>query len=102
MYPCAATSIYIKNRSTATIRDLFSSKEPLSDLREIMWVTTCRVPLITPSFNFRSLLAIPINEGEKKKKKKWALLRKMLGILLNDFQSSRSILYSDPSLGASR
>lgn len=55
-----ATSIYIKNRSAATIRDLFSSKEPLSDLREIMWVTTCRVPL-TPSFNFPSLLATLIN-----------------------------------------
>lgn len=49
------TSIYIKNRSTATIRDLFSSKEPLSDLWEIMWVTTCRIPLITPFLNCLSL-----------------------------------------------
>lgn len=37
------TSIYIKNRSTATIRDLFSNKEFLSDPRWIMWVTKARV-----------------------------------------------------------
>lgn len=39
------TSIYIKNRST--IRDLFSNKVPLSNPREIIWVTkTHRISLI--------------------------------------------------------
>lgn len=39
------TSIYIKNRST--VRDLFSNKVPLSNPREIIWVTkTHRISLI--------------------------------------------------------
>lgn len=37
------TSIYIKNRSSATIRDLFLNKEPPADPREIMWVTKTQV-----------------------------------------------------------
>lgn len=85
--PCA-THLFILKIDRPRLFVTCSQLRNPSDLREIMWVTTCRIPLITPFFPSLSTRLLYIKE----KRIPIYILRRMFEILSNDFQSSRSIL----------